>query len=440
VTKLLARIGLDRPDLRAWALYDNAESAFWATVIVAVFPPFFSSYAAAGLDPTVATARFAWTTTIAVTIVAIISPVLGAIADFRAMKKRLLALFMAIGVVATILMATIGRGEWLYAAVIFTIGNIGVAAARVFYDALLPHLAAADKLDRVSTAGFAVGFLGSGLLLLLNLAWILSPTTFGLSDTVAGLKLSFLSVAAWWVLFAVPLFRRVPEPPAVLQAHETGHENTFVVGFQRVWRTFHELRGHRQAFLMLVAFLIYNDGIQTIIRMAGIYGAEVGIDQTAQIAAFVIVQLVGVPFTFLFGAIADRIGPKTSLYIGIALYTGISVLGYFMTSVWEFFVLATLVGMVQGGTQAISRSLFARMVPLHKSTEYFGFFSVFEKFAGVAGPALFAASITLFGSSRAAVLSVIMFFVVGALVLMRVDVDEGQAHADAINRAAAGRM
>jgi UMF1 family MFS transporter len=310
----------------------------------------------------------------------------------------------------------------------------------VFYDALLPHLATADKLDRVSTTGFAVGFLGSGLLLLLNLAWILSPATFGLSDTVAGLKLSFLSVAAWWLLFALPLFRHVAEPRAVLQPHETGRENSVVVGFQRVWRTFHELRAHRQAFLMLVAFLIYNDGIQTIIRMAGIYGAEVGIDQTAQIAAFVIVQLVGVPFTFLFGAMADRIGPKTSLYIGIALYTGISVLGYFMTSVWEFFALATLVGMVQGGTQAISRSLFARMVPIHKSTEYFGFFSVFEKFAGVAGPALFAASITLFGSSRAAVLSVIMFFVVGALVLRRVDVEEGRAQAEAINRAVAERV
>ncbi len=201
--------------------------------------------------------------------------------------------------------------------------------------------------------------------------------------------------------------------------------------------TFHELRGYRQAFLMLVAFLLYNDGIQTIIRMASIYGAEVGIDQNAQIAAFVLVQFVGVPFSFLFGALADRIGAKTALFGALAVYTGISVLGYFMTTTWHFFVLAFLVGMVQGGSQALSRSLFARMIPKHKSSEYFGFFSVFEKFAGIAGPAVFATSVTVFGSSRVAVLSVIVFFIVGGLVLTRVDVAEGEAQAAAASHTAA---
>ena len=170
----------------------------------------------------------------------------------------------------------------------------------------------------------------------------------------------------------------------------------------RVWETFHELRGYRQAFLMLVAFLLYNDGIQTIIRMASIYGAEIGIDRNAQIAAFVVVQFVGIPCSFLFGALAGRIGAKRAIYLALAVYIGISILGYFMTTTWQFFALAFLVGTVQGGSQALSRSLFARMIPKHKSSEYFGFFSVFEKFAGIFGPALFAASVTLFGSSRAA--------------------------------------
>ena len=200
--------------------------------------------------------------------------------------------------------------------------------------------------------------------------------------------------------------------------------------FVRVWETFHELRGYRQAFLMLVAFLLYNDGIQTIIRMASIYGAEIGIDRNAQIAAFVVVQFVGVPFSFLFGSLAGRIGAEDARSsCRSAVYIGISILGYFMTTTWQFFALAFLVGTVQGGSQALSRSLFARMIPKHKSSEYFGFFSVFEKFAGIAGPALFAASVTLFGSSRAAVLSVILFFVVGAVVLTRVDVAEGEAQA-----------
>jgi UMF1 family MFS transporter len=425
----LSRVGLDRPELRAWAMYDWANSAFWTTVIVAVFPPFFSDYAAAGLPPAVATARFAWATTIAVTIVAILGPVLGALADYRAIKKRMLAVFMIFGVIATLLMATIARGEWMYAAIIFIAANIGVAASQVFYDSLLPHIARPDEMDRVSTAGFAIGFLGGGVLLLVNLAWILYPGFFGLADTVAAIKLSFVSVAVWWLVFSIPLFRRVPEPRRVLEQDETGQENPVRVALTRVGEAFHELRGYRQAFLMLVAFLLYNDGIQTIIRMASIYGAEIGIDRNAQIAAFVVVQFTGIPCSFLFGAAADRIGAKQALYFALAVYIGISTLGYFMTTTWQFFALAFLVGTVQGGSQALSRSMFARMIPTHKSAEYFGFFSVFEKFAGIAGPALFAASVTLFGSSRAAVLSVIVFFIAGALVLTRVDVAEGERQA-----------
>ncbi len=425
----LSRIGLDRPELRAWAMYDWANSAFWTTVIVAVFPPFFSDYAAAGLTPAAATARFAWATTIAVTIVAILGPVLGAIADYGAMKKRMLAIFMVFGVIATLLMATIARGEWVYAAVIFIAANIGVASSQVFYDSLLPHIARSEEMDRVSTAGFAMGFLGGGVLLIVNLVWILYPGLFGLPDTVAAIKLSFISVAVWWLVFSIPLLRGVPEPPRVLERDETGQENPVRVALTRVGETFRELRGYRNAFLMLVAFLLYNDGIQTIIRMASIYGAEIGIDRNAQIAAFVVVQFTGIPCSFLFGAAADRIGAKQALYFALVVYVGISTLGYFMTTTWQFFALAFLVGTVQGGSQALSRSMFARMIPRHKSSEYFGFFSVFEKFAGIAGPALFAASVTIFGSSRAAILSVILFFVAGGLVLTRVDVVEGERQA-----------
>jgi UMF1 family MFS transporter len=437
MNRLLARIGLETPEQRAWAWYDCANSAFWATVIVAVFPPFFSTYAAAGLDPAGATERFAWTTTIAVTIVALIAPVLGALADYRAMKKLLLAVCIGVGVIATALMATIGRGEWMYAAALFLIGNVGVASSLIFYDSLLPHIARTDQLDRVSTGAFALGFLGSGLLLLLNIGWIVSPATFGLSDTVAGIKLSFVSVAVWWLLFSIPLFRRVSEPPAASEVTETGAVATIRTSIARAWETFKEIRRHRHAFLMLVAFLLYNDGIQTIIRMGPVYGAEIGIDQNAQIAALLMVQFVGVPFAFLFGNAARRIGPKPALYIGLAVYTGIAILGYVMTSTWQFFVLAGLVGTVQGGTQALSRSVFARLIPKHKSSEYFGFFAVFEKFGGVFGPALFAASVSIFGSSRSAILSVIVFFVLGTIVLRRVDIAEGQAQAEAIDRTVA---
>ena len=429
MTSLLARVGLNRPELRAWAMYDWANSAFQSTIITAVFPPFFSDFAADGSAD--ATARFAATTTIALTIVAVLGPVLGALADYRAWRKRLLAVFVAIGVVATVLFATIERGAWLYAAVLFGIANIGVAASLVFYDSLLPHIAREDEIDRVSTAGYAIGFTGGGILLLFNLALILSPQSFGLPDTVAAIKWSFVSVGVWWLIFSIPVLRRVPEPPAVLEADESLRDSPIRVAFTRIWETFHEIRSYRNAFLMLIAFLLYNDGIGTMIRMSSIYATELGIDRNSQIAAFVMVQFIGVPCSFLFGALAGRIGPKPALFGGLVVYTGISVLGYFMSAVWHFFVLAFLVGLVQGGSQALSRSLFARMIPRHKSSEFFGFFSVFEKFAGIAGPAIFFGSITLFGSSRAAVLSVILFFIAGAIVLTRVNVRQGEAEAAA---------
>ena len=412
-------------------MYDWANSPFQSTIVNAIFPIFYASYAAVGLAPNEATARYAWGTTIAVTIVAALGPLLGAVADYRAWKKRLLAVFLGVGITAVLLMATIQEGAWLVALVIFIVANIGDRVSWVFYDSLLPHIAAPDEIDRVSTAGYATGYFGGGVVLLLNLAWIMSPQTFGIPDAATGTKLSFVSVAVWWLLFSLPLFRRVPEPPAALESDETGREGSFRAAAVRVWETFHELRGYRNAFLMLVAFLLYNDGIQTMIRMSVIYATEVGIDTNAQIAALVIVQFVGVPFSFLFGAAADRIGAKPAIFVSVAVYTVASMFGYFLSATWQFFALAFLVGTVQGGSQALSRSLFARMIPKHKSSEYFGFFSVFEKFAGVAGPAVFALSVTLFGNSRAAVLSIILFFILGAFILTKVNVAEGEAQAAA---------
>ena len=426
--RFLERLGLHRPELRAWAMYDWANSAFQTTVIAAVFPRFFADYAAAGMSATAATERFAWASTFAAVVVAILGPVLGAIADYRAAKKRLLAVSMVIGVVATAAMALITRGGWEFALTVFIIGNIAIAASLVFYDSLLPHIASRDELDRVSTAGYAVGYVGGGILLIVNLIWILSPRTFGLADAAAATKLSLFSVAVWWLVFSLPLFRRVPEPKAIPRDQHT--EGTVLTeGFVLAWRTLRELRRYPNAFLMLVAFMLYNDGIQTMIRMASIYGAEAGINANAQIAAFIMVQFVGIPFSFLFGSVAGRIGAKPAIFLSLVVYTIVSIIGYYLSQTWHFFALAFLVGTVQGGSQALSRSLFARMIPKEKSSEYFGFFSVFEKFGQIFGPAVFAAAVTLFGSSRTAVLSVILFFVIGSLLLTRVDVAAGEAQA-----------
>jgi UMF1 family MFS transporter len=408
---LLDRLGLHRPDLRAWAMYDWANSAMITTIITAVFPIYYSKVAAGTLTPPEATYRLAVATTIGLVIIALLSPVLGTIADQAAAKKRFL-------------------GDWVLASGLFILANIGVNGSFVFYDAFLPHIAREDEIDRVSTAGYALGYVGGGILLALNLAWIQKPEWFGLphgeglsaSQLTLPTRLAFLSVAIWWVVFSIPFFRRVPEPPR----HGTATRVSGVAAFRNLGITFRHLGQYRQALLMLVAFLIYNDGIGTIIRMAAVYGTEIGIPQSALIASILLVQFVGIPFAFLFGSLAGRIGAKRAIFLGLVAYGGISVLGYYMTTATHFLVLAVLVGMVQGGTQALSRSLFASMIPKRQSAEFFGFFAVVEKFAGIFGPLIFAATLGITGSSRNALLSVIAFFVVGGALLHLVDVKAGQ--------------
>lgn len=423
--------------MRAWVLYDCANSAFMTTVVAAVFPIYFAQVAAADLDPPTATFRFSVATTIALAAITLLSPILGAIADFAGLKKRMLAVFHALGLAATVGMFFIERGDWMLALVLFGLGNVGIYGSLVFYDSLLPHVAREGEIDRISTAGYALGYWAGGILLAINLAWIQLPQSFGFPDAGMAVRVSFLSVAVWWALFAIPLYRRVAEPTRRLKTDELPTANPVSTGFRRLRATFVEIRSYRHAFFMLVAFLVYNDGINTIIRMATIFGTEIGIASQHLIGALLLVQFLGLPFSLLFGRMATRIGTKQAIYVSLVVYTMTSVLGYFMTSAAHFYALAILVGTVQGGSQALSRSLFATMIPPHKSSELFGFFSVAEKFSGIMGPAVFAFSVGVFGSSRYAVVAVIGFFVVGGVLLRFVDVEAGQRAAKDLERGVA---
>ena len=428
LARLLAKVGLRTREQRAWAWYDWANSTYFTTVIAAVFPAFFSSYAAKGIEPAMATARFGMMTTISMLVVAVASPVLGALADYTGIKKKLLGAFLVVGLAACAAMAFITEGGWQYALLVFFIGNIGVSGSLVFYDSLLPHVATPEETDRVSSAGYALGYVGGGVLLLVNLAWILAPATFGFSDAAAATKASFVSVAVWWAIFSIPLFRSVPEPPTTGSARAG---SAFTEAFGRLGHTLREIRRYRNAFLLFIAMLLYQDGIQTIIRMGAVYGAELGIEQTAQIGAYVMVQFVGIPFAFLFGSLGSKIGTKRCIFIAIAVYALATIVGYFMTNVIHFYALAFLIATVQGGSQALSRSLFSRMIPRDRTSEFFGFFAVAERFATVFGPAIFTASVMITGSSRTAILAILLLFIAGAAVLTQVDEAEGMRAASA---------
>ncbi len=422
----LRALGLHRRELRAWAMYDWANSAFATTVMAAILPIFYHQVAAVTMQENLRTVFWGYTQTIAVVIIALISPILGAAADYLGAKKKFLAAFVAMGVVGTFLLTFTGEGDWIFVSAAFIVGNIGYAAGNVSYESLLPHVASREETDRVSTAGYAIGYVGGGLLLAVQLAWIMAPQRFGMADSAQASRVAFASVAVWWALFTIPILRGVPEPSRRLESEEKVKMNPLQASVGRLFHTFRALRQHRQVFVFLLAFWFYNDGINTIIKMATIYGAEIGIGETHLIGALLLVQFLGIPFTFAYGALAARIGTKNGIYLALSVYTGISVAGYFLSEAWHFWALACAVAMVQGGSQALSRSLFCTLVPRGKSSEFFGFYSISGKFGNILGPFIFAVVSQLTGASRLGILSLIVFFLGGMFLLSRVDIEEGR--------------
>ena len=489
-----------RRSVRAWVMYDWANSAFATTTMAAVLPTFYSAVAAKNqLSPVQASSHWGYTQTIGMLFVALAAPVLGATADYSGSKKRFLAAFAIPGILAACLMVFISTGDWLLASVLYVVGEIGFSGSIVFYDSLLPHVAKPDEIDMVSARGYAVGYLGGGLLLALNILWIMMPGVFGItalgarfgvSGTEMASRLSLMSVGIWWAVFSIPLFRHVPEPPrARLQSEMM--VNPLAGGFERLVRTFKELRLYRQLLIFIVAFWIYNDGIGTIIKMATIYGAEIGIGQIDLIGALLLTQFVGIPFSLLFGRLPRHDDPRQSFFLSVVLYNAVTIpligiaaprlgitsgpvaviavvanqvlallfsyligrrifaglarrmnarnaillalavyalvaiWGYFMQTAVEFWLLATMVGLVQGGSQALSRSLFGTMVPKMQSAEFYGFYDMSSKFAGLLGPLVFAVVGQLTGTSRLSIISLVVFFVVGAALLTRVNQEEG---------------
>lgn len=411
----------------SWCMYDWANSAFATTIMAAVLPFFYSSVAGANLSKTTASSYWGYTNTIAMLIVALAAPILGALADHSGMKKKFLAGFAILGIASAASLVSVGQGDWFLASFLYILGMVGFSGGNNFYDSLLPHVAQQGEIDRISSYGYALGYLGGGVLLILNLAMIMKPGFFGIEDAVWGSRYSFVTVAVWWAIFSIPIMKNVPEPPVVPIAAESA--NPFRASIQRLSLTFHNLRQYREAFKFLIAYWLYNDGIGTIISMAVIFGAEINIAQGHLIGAILAVQFVGIPFSILFGRLAGRIGTKNAIYIGLAVYTGIAIGGYFIQTALHFWILAVLVGFVQGGTQALSRSLFGTLIPKNKSAEFFSFYDVSSKFAGIIGPFVFGFVGQMTGSSRLSVVALIIFFISGGLILLKVNEKEGREKA-----------
>ena len=407
--------------INSWAMYDWANSAFATTIMAAILPIYYRAIAEPTLTGNQITSYWAYTNSIALLLIAVISPILGAMADFKGYKKRYLTFFALGGIVATAFMFFLTTGDWLLASTLFILGNIGFAGANVFYDSLLPHIAKKDDIDQISTKGYAMGYVGGGILLAVNLAMIMFAPD-NLTELMT--RISLASVAVWWLVFTIPLLKNIPEPPRQVFKGEMG-TNPIKAGFQRLGETFKEIQKYGDLFKFLVAFWLYNDGIGTIIKMATTYGDEIGIDSTSLILVLLIVQFVGIPFSFAFGWLAKKIGTKKSIYLSLSVYALISIGGYFLSNATHFLILGFAVAMVQGGSQALSRSLYGRMVPKSQSAEFFSFFSVSGKFAGIFGPLVFGLVSQLFGNSRLGIISLIIFFVAGGLMLTRVDENEG---------------
>lgn len=405
-----------RRELWSWALYDWANSAFATTVIAGFFPLFFKQYWSSGADVSHSTFQLGAANSVASLLVAVAAPVLGAIADRGAAKKRFLLAFAALGVAMTAGLYFAEQGQWLTAALLYAGASVGFAGSIVFYDSLIVSVASPEQSDRASALGYALGYLGGGVLFTLNVLMYLKPALFGLRDGVHGIRLSFVLVALWWAAFTIPLLRHVREPVA----GSGGAVAAVRAGMSQLARTLRRIAALRPVWMFLLAYWLYIDGVDTVIRMAVDYGLSLGLEPGALIVALLITQFVGFPATLVFGRLGTRLGSKRAILLGIGVYVGITVWGYFMDSEAEFYALAVVVGLVQGGVQALSRSFYSRLIPPDAAGEFFGFYNMLGKFAAIVGPTLMGVVSLSTGSARLSILSVSLLLIGGGLLLTRV--------------------
>ena len=433
-----------------WAMYDWANSAFATTVMAGFFPIFFKQYWSIGVDVNQSTAMLGFGNSIASLLVALMAPILGAIADRGSFKKKFLISFAYLGVLMTAGLYLVGKGEWVLAIFVYVMGVIGFSGANIFYDSLLPSVADESNVDSVSSLGFAMGYLGGGLLFFLNVVMTLQPTIFGLADAGEAVRWSFVSVALWWGTFTIITIAWVPEPES---GKNESTENSVREGFNQLYRTFQEIRHLKTVLLFLLAYWFYIDGVDTIVKMAVDYGITIGFESNDLIIALLIVQFVGFPAALIFGRLGEHWGVRPSIFLAIGVYIAVTIWGSMMREKYEFYVLAVVIGLVQGGIQALSRSYYSRLIPKNQVAEYFGFYNMLGKFAAILGPALLGVVGLIMrnllmpespsseqliqvgqDAARWSIASIIVLFVIGAVLFYFVDEEKGRLEAKYLSK------
>ena len=409
---------LKRKRVISWALYDWANSAFATTVMAGFFPLFFKSFWAADLSPAESTAVIGTTNSLAGLLIMLSAPILGAYSDLGKLKKKFLAFFALLGVLSTGYLYFIPQGDWVIAASLYALAVVGFSGGNIFYDSLIVSVSKQDQRHKVSSLGFSMGYLGGGLLFVVNVLMYLNPAWFGLSSQSEAILWSFLSVAIWWAVFSLPLFMSVEEKSNT--EISKGLFENITEAFKAVASTLREIKKHKRVAIFLIAYWLYIDGVDTIVRMAVAYGSDIGLDASSMITALLLTQFVGFPATLVFGIFADKIGFKKILTIGISIYILVTFYAYYMTTALEFYILAGTVGLVQGGVQAISRSFFSTIIPVNKEAQFFGFYNLVGKSAVFLGPVLVSWVALIFGNPRFGILSLLFLLVPGLILLWMV--------------------
>lgn len=404
----------------SWALYDWANSVFYTTVVAGFFPIFFKQYWSGEASATLSTERLGFVLGISGFILALLSPTVGVLSDKRKMKKKLLFITMLMGVFATVGLYWVPQGDWSSAALLYGTALFMASASAVFYDSLLTSVCREEQYDFVSSLGYSLGYLGGGILFAFNVAMTLKPELFGIADAATAVKLSFLTVGVWWLIFTLPLMFYVPEPDVKIS--QKSLFTLTIETFLELKNMFLEIFKNKNLFYFIVGYWFYIDGVYTVITMAVDFGLSLGLESADLIKALLITQFVGFPSAYLFGTLSKRLSNKNLILAGLAIYFMTIIGASMMSQAWHFYALALIIGLCQGGVQALSRSLFAYLIPIEKSGEYFGFFNMLGKFASVLGPMLVSLFAHFTGDARKTILSLLILIAAGAYFLVKVRV------------------